>query len=137
MSPNPLLQNRQKFSTNWDTFKYCLIAIVNLSLPCVTSNTDFENEVQNLTQNIIKAYNDSSRPLKPHEEFFLPPHVYALKTERNHTKMVYQRLRDPASKNAYHRAQARFRTAVTKFNQSSYIAETSRLNISDPPLERY
>ncbi|GBM51584.1 hypothetical protein AVEN_262404-1 [Araneus ventricosus] len=85
---------------------------------------------------ITNAYNNSSRPLKHHEELYLPPHLREIKTARNRSKKVWQRFRDPASKNLFNRAQARFRNATSEFNQSMYISQNEQLNIYDGTLWR-
>ncbi|GBO05501.1 hypothetical protein AVEN_270967-1 [Araneus ventricosus] len=85
---------------------------------------------------ITNAYNNSSRPLKHQEELYLPPHLIELKTARNRSKKVWQRLRDPTSKNLFNRAQARFRNAMSEFNQSMYISQNEQLNIYDGTLWR-
>ncbi|GBN76763.1 hypothetical protein AVEN_124513-1 [Araneus ventricosus] len=98
---------------------------------------------------ITNAYNDSSRPLKHHEELYLPPHLRELKTERNRSKKVWQRFRDPTSKNLFNSAQARFRNAMSEFNQiknimiSLYTDDTAILSqgktpdIAIVPLQNY
>ncbi|GBM27752.1 hypothetical protein AVEN_25368-1 [Araneus ventricosus] len=85
---------------------------------------------------ILNAYHNSSRPLKPNEELYLPPHISDLKTERNRSKKVWQRSRDSVSKNIYNIAQARFRAAVTDFNQISYTNEIEQLNVYHGSLWR-
>ncbi|GBN07480.1 hypothetical protein AVEN_161190-1 [Araneus ventricosus] len=85
---------------------------------------------------ITNAYNNSSRPLKHHEELYLPPHLRELKTARNRSKKVWQIFRDPTSKNLFNRAQARFRNAMSEFNQSMYISQNEQLNIYDGTLWR-
>ncbi|GBM90163.1 putative RNA-directed DNA polymerase from transposon X-element [Araneus ventricosus] len=127
----PLLKNRRKVSTIWDNFKTRLNSNVKLLTPSISNNDDLDNEISKLTENITNAYNSSFRPLKEHEELYLPPHIRKLKTERNRAKRVWQRDRDPTSKNQYNRAQTRFRTATDEFNQSTYAAQTSQLNVYD------
>ncbi|GBN25886.1 hypothetical protein AVEN_112607-1 [Araneus ventricosus] len=83
---------------------------------------------------ILNAYHNSSRPLKSNEELYLPPHIQDLKTERNHSKRVWQRSKDPLSKNNYNIAQARFRAAIADFNQISYSNEIEQLNTYDGSL---
>ncbi|GBN91348.1 RNA-directed DNA polymerase from mobile element jockey [Araneus ventricosus] len=83
---------------------------------------------------ITNADNNSSRPLKHHEELYLPPHLRELKTERNRSKKVWQKFRDPTSKHLFNRAQARFRNAMSEFNQSMYISQNEQLNIYDGTL---
>ncbi|GBN31688.1 hypothetical protein AVEN_62079-1 [Araneus ventricosus] len=85
---------------------------------------------------ILNAYHNSSRPLKSNEELYLPPHIRDLKTERNRSKRVWQRSRNPVSKNIYNIAQARFRAAITDFNHISYSNEIEQLNVYDNSLCR-
>ncbi|GBL92556.1 hypothetical protein AVEN_123746-1 [Araneus ventricosus] len=55
---------------------------------------------------------------------------------RNCNKKVWQRSRDPVSKNSHNIAQARFRSAIMDFNQTSYSNEIEQLNIYDGSLWR-
>ncbi|GBM99666.1 RNA-directed DNA polymerase from mobile element jockey, partial [Araneus ventricosus] len=117
----PLIVKRQKVSTNWDNFKNHLNKNVKILFPKILISNDLENEVNKIMSDITNAYNNSSRPLKHHEELYLPPHLRELKTARNRSKKVWQRFRDPASKNLFNRAQARFRNAMSEFNQNTAI----------------
>ncbi|GBN11279.1 RNA-directed DNA polymerase from mobile element jockey [Araneus ventricosus] len=132
----PLIVKRQKVSTNWDNFKNHLNKNVKIIFPKILNSIDLENEVNKIMSDITNAYNNSSRPLKHHEELYLPPHLRELKTARNRSKKVWQRFRDPASKNLFNRAQARFRNAMSEFNQSMYISQNEQLNIYDGTLWR-
>ncbi|GBN48651.1 putative RNA-directed DNA polymerase from transposon BS [Araneus ventricosus] len=133
----PLIVKRQKVSTNWDNFKNYLNENVKIIFPKILNSNDFENEVNKIMSDITKAYNNNnSRPLKHHEELYLPPHLRELKTARNRSKKVWQRFRDPTSTNLFNRAQARFRNAMSKFNQSLYISQNEQLNIYDGTLCR-
>ncbi|GBM65139.1 hypothetical protein AVEN_185781-1 [Araneus ventricosus] len=93
------------------------------ALPNISNPSEVEIHIKNLTTDILNAYHNSSRPLKSNEELYLPPHIRDLKTERNRSKKVCQRSRDPVSKNNYNIAQARFRSPNTDFNQISYSNE--------------
>ncbi|GBN97629.1 hypothetical protein AVEN_34011-1 [Araneus ventricosus] len=130
----PLLKNRRKVSTNWGYFKTHLNSNVKLLTLSISNNDDLDNEISKLTENITNEYNSSSKPLKEHEELYLPPYIRKLKTERNRAKRVWQRDRNPTSKNQYNRAQTRFRPATDEFNHSTYAAQISQLNVYDCTL---
>ncbi|GBM97576.1 RNA-directed DNA polymerase from mobile element jockey [Araneus ventricosus] len=130
----PIILNKRKVTTNWQTFKNYLNSNVKYALPNISNPSEIEIHIKNLTTDILNAYHNSSRPLKPNEELHLPPHIRDLKTVRNRSKKVWQRSRDPVSKNSYNIAQARFRSAITDFNQTSYSNEIEQLNIYDGSL---
>ncbi|XP_055924411.1 uncharacterized protein LOC129956515 [Argiope bruennichi] len=132
----PIIINRQKVTTDWENYKKFLNTNVELRIPDIRTHKQLETEIQKLMSDITDAYNNSSRPLKLHEQLYLPPNIRELKKLRNRAKKNWQNNRDPASKNRYNRAQEKFRTAITLYNNNIYLKQNETLNAQDNSLWR-
>ncbi|XP_055932871.1 uncharacterized protein LOC129962895 [Argiope bruennichi] len=132
----PIIINRQKVTTDWENYKKFLNTNVELRIPDIRTHKQLETEIQKLMSDITDAYNNSSRPLKLHEQLYLPPNIRELKKLRNRAKKNWQNNRDPVSKNRYNRAQEKFRTAITLYNSNIYLKQNETLNAQDNSLWR-
>ncbi|GBN24405.1 putative RNA-directed DNA polymerase from transposon X-element [Araneus ventricosus] len=128
--------NRQKVTTDWKNFKKHLNDNAKLSLPDINDNLSLEQQFKTIADDILRAYQNSSRPLKDTEELFLPPQTRQIKTERNHFKKIWQKYRTPANKNKYNSAQTKFRRVITKHIQDTYALSIEHLNIVEGTLWR-
>ncbi|GBN72808.1 putative RNA-directed DNA polymerase from transposon X-element [Araneus ventricosus] len=127
----------QFLTIDWKNFKKHLNDNVKLSLPDINDNLSLEQQFKTITDDILRAYQNSSRPLKDSEELFLPPpQIRQIKTERNHFKKIWQKYRTPANKNKYNSAQTKLRRAITKHIQDTYALSIEHLNIIEGTLWR-
>ncbi|GBN92425.1 hypothetical protein AVEN_203969-1 [Araneus ventricosus] len=92
--------------------------------------------MQSLTNNIIDAYHNSSRPVKDSNSLFIPPHIRKIKTERSRLKRIWQSSRDPLNKNLYNRAQALFRRQINNYTQDTYQSDIEQLDTIEVSIWR-
>ncbi|GIY76005.1 uncharacterized protein CEXT_680561 [Caerostris extrusa] len=97
----------------------------------LSSLNDLETAVDNLTTNIITAYNLASKPLHNKRTYFLPPirSRNEIEQEKN-----WQKYRDPFSKHLYNRAQSILRKEIKIYNESTWATELAALNTEDSSL---
>ncbi|GIY30607.1 RNA-directed DNA polymerase from mobile element jockey [Caerostris extrusa] len=100
----------------------------------IDNSNDLETAVDNLTTDIITAYNLASKPLHNKSTYFLSPPIKRLIMQRNRARKNWQKYRDPFSKHLYNRAQAILRKEIKIYNESTWATELTAFNTEDSSL---
>ncbi|KAF8778828.1 RNA-directed DNA polymerase mobile like protein [Argiope bruennichi] len=94
----PIIINRQKVTTDWENYKRFLNTNVDLRIPDIQNKNQLETEIKILMSDITEAYNNSCRPLKHHEQLYLPPNIRELKKNQKSSEKELAKQQGPLLK---------------------------------------
>lgn len=105
-----------------------------LLLQSINNNQDIDNRVQFLTESILNAHANNSKPIPINKSKYIPHFIRLLIRKKNKLKRAWQFHRDPATKIELNRAQVIVRREISKFKQGSWANHHRSLQTEDNSL---
>ncbi|GFV62662.1 probable RNA-directed DNA polymerase from transposon X-element [Trichonephila clavipes] len=123
-----------QLNTTWSKFTLNLANTENLYLHKASSTSEIENEVRELTSEILTAHGYASKPVTHSEVPFVQGELKHLFKERNRARKIWQFTRHPQDKTTLNRLQNTIKRKVNLYRQQVWEEHLTSLDTEDGSL---
>ncbi|GFS64220.1 probable RNA-directed DNA polymerase from transposon X-element [Trichonephila clavipes] len=123
-----------QLNTTWSKFTLNLANTENLYLHKASSTSEIENEVRELTSEILTAHGNASKPVTHSEVPFVQGELKHLFKERNRARKIWQFTRHPQDKTTLNRLQNTIKRKVNLYRQQVWEEHLTSLDTEDGSL---
>ncbi|GFW16687.1 probable RNA-directed DNA polymerase from transposon X-element [Trichonephila clavipes] len=123
-----------QLNTTWSKFTLNLAKTENLYLHTARSTSEIENEVRDLTSEILTAHGNASKPVTHWEVPFVQGELKHLFKERNRARKIWQFTRHPQDKTTLNRLQNAIKRKVNLYRQQVWEEHLTSLDTEDGSL---
>ncbi|GFS50895.1 probable RNA-directed DNA polymerase from transposon X-element [Trichonephila clavipes] len=141
---NPIILNFQtsiqfnfptrNVSTNWERFRFHLADTPTFQPITAHSGEEIEKQVSTLTNQILTAYESSSKPIHPNNNYYIDNDLRTLFKIRNRARKSYQYSRNPADKTTLNRIQNKIKRKIQAVTQKQWEDKLASLDTVDGSL---
>ncbi|GFV19637.1 probable RNA-directed DNA polymerase from transposon X-element [Trichonephila clavipes] len=125
-----------QLNTTWSKFTLNLSSTENLYLHTARSTSEIENEVRDLTSEIVTAHRNASKPVTHSEVPFVQGELKHLFKEKNRARKIWQFTRHPQDKTTLNRLQNAIKRKVNLYRQLVWEDHLTSLDTEDGSLWR-
>ncbi|GFT36956.1 uncharacterized protein TNCV_175031 [Trichonephila clavipes] len=126
--------NSPQLNTIWSKFTKNLVSTENLYLHTASSTIEIENQVRDLTSEILTTHGNASKPVTHSEVPFVQGELKHLFKERNRARKIWQFTRHPQDKTALNRLQNAIKRKVNLYRQQVWEDHLTFLDTEDGSL---
>ncbi|GFT46861.1 probable RNA-directed DNA polymerase from transposon X-element [Trichonephila clavipes] len=123
-----------QLNTNWSIFTKILTNPENFDLPVANSTQEIDDQVSNLTTEILNAHASASRPFYQTERPYVQGELKGLIKERNKARKTWQQTRHPQHKTELNRLQNIIKRKIYHYRQQAWEDNLLTLNAEDNSL---
>ncbi|GFU76583.1 uncharacterized protein TNCV_1940711 [Trichonephila clavipes] len=123
-----------QLNTTWSKFTTNLARTENLNLHTARSTSEIENEVRDLTSEILTPHGNASKPVTHSEVPFVQGELKHLFKERNRARKIWQFTRHPQDKTTLNRLQNAIKRKVNLYRQQVWEDHLTSLDTEDGSL---
>ncbi|GFU83857.1 probable RNA-directed DNA polymerase from transposon X-element [Trichonephila clavipes] len=141
---NPIILNFQtsiqfnfptrNVSTNWERFRFHLADTPTFQPITAHSGEEIDEQVSTLTNQILTAYNNSSKQIHPNNNYYIDNDLRTLFKTRNRARKIYQYSRNPADKTTLNRIQNKIKRKIQAVTQKQWEDKLASLDTVDGSL---
>ncbi|GFW96309.1 RNA-directed DNA polymerase from mobile element jockey [Trichonephila clavipes] len=123
-----------QLNTTWSIFTKILTNPENFDLPVANSTQEIDDQVSNLTTEILNAHASASRPFYQTERPYVQGELKGLIKERNKARKTWQQTRHPQHKTELNRLQNIIKRKIYHYRQQAWEDNLLTLNAEDNSL---
>ncbi|GFT52230.1 probable RNA-directed DNA polymerase from transposon X-element [Trichonephila clavipes] len=123
-----------QLNTTWSIFTKILTNPENFDLPVANSTQEIDDQVTNLTTEILNAHASASRPFYQTERPYVKGELKGLIKERNKARKTWQQTRHPQHKTELNRLQNIIKRKIYHYRQQAWEDNLLTLNAEDNSL---
>ncbi|GFX63918.1 probable RNA-directed DNA polymerase from transposon X-element [Trichonephila clavipes] len=123
-----------QLNTTWSIFTKILTNPENFDLPVANSTQEIDDQVSNLTTEILNAHASASRPFYQTERPYVQGELKGLIKERNKARKTWQQTRHPQHKTELNRLQNIIKRKIYHYRQQAWEDNLRTLNAEDNSL---
>ncbi|GFU08258.1 probable RNA-directed DNA polymerase from transposon X-element [Trichonephila clavipes] len=142
---NPIILNFQtsiqfnfptrNVSTNWERFRFHLADTPTFQPITAHSGEEIDEQVSTLTNQILTAYDNSSKQIHPNNNYYIDNDLRTLFKTRNRARKIYQYSRNPADKKTtLNRIQNKIKRKIQAVTQKQWEDKLASLDTVDGSL---
>ncbi|GFW16034.1 hypothetical protein TNCV_2863671 [Trichonephila clavipes] len=141
---NPIILNFQtsiqfnfptrNVSTNWERFRFHLADTPTFQPITAHSGEEIDEQVSNLTNQILTAYDNSSKQIHSNNNYYIDNDLRTLFKTRNRASKIYQYSRNPADKTTLNRIQNKIKRKIQAVTQKQWEDKLASLDTVDGSL---
>ncbi|GFT87273.1 probable RNA-directed DNA polymerase from transposon X-element [Trichonephila clavipes] len=120
-----------QLNTTWSIFTKILTNPENFDLPVANSTQEIDDQVSNLTTEILNAHASASRPFYQTERPYVQGELKGLIKERNKARKTWQQTRHPQHKTELNRLQNIIKRKIYHYRQQAWEDNLLTLNAED------
>ncbi|GFW38917.1 probable RNA-directed DNA polymerase from transposon X-element [Trichonephila clavipes] len=107
-------------STNWERFRFHLADTPTFQPITAHTGEEIEEKVSTLTNQILTAYENSSKQIHPNHNYYIDNELRTLFKLRNRARKTYQYSRNPAGKTTLNRIQNKIKRKIQAVTQKQW-----------------
>ncbi|GFX02155.1 RNA-directed DNA polymerase from mobile element jockey [Trichonephila clavipes] len=121
-------------TTDWNLFRHTLKTNTSFRPITAHSREDIEKLTTDITSNILRAYDLSSKPVRNNNKTYIDSDLKSLFKQRNRARKTWQFTRDPNDKTILNRLQNKINRKVNALTQKQWEDKLTSLDPEDGSL---
>ncbi|GFT57411.1 probable RNA-directed DNA polymerase from transposon X-element [Trichonephila clavipes] len=118
----------------WERFRFHLADTPTFQPITAHSGEEIDEQVSTLTNQILTAYDNSSKQIHPNNNYYIDNDLRTLFKTRNRARKIYQYSRNPADKTTLNRIQNKIKRKIQAVTQKQWEDKLASLDTVDGSL---